>query len=138
MGCLSSKSLSDLTFENCENFQHTFTECKCLKVYDGDTIFVGAKVSSKSFAKFKVRIYGIDTPEIRTKNLEEKAQGLEAKNFLENKILNKILQIEIRKETDKYGRLLASLKFKGEDIANLMIQNNYAKPYFGGTKEVFS
>lgn len=108
---------------------------KVVKVYDGDTITVIFQHKDE-YNKWNCRIYGIDTAEIKTKNPEEKKAGLAAKDFLKNIILEKIVTIECL-DFDKYGRLLINLFYNDKNIMKLMIENNYGKSYFGGTKEAF-
>jgi len=112
------------------------TIAKVCKVYDGDTITTIFKYKGE-YNKWSIRIYGIDTPEIRTSNVEEKAAGIAARDFLQDRILNKIVRLEC-KEFDKYGRLLANVFFEDQNISETMIEQNMAKPYFGGKKEIFA
>ena len=106
------------------------------KVYDGDTITIVFEYKG-DMIKYSTRIYGIDTPEIRTKDDDEKKRGYAARDFLSSYILNKVVKIELL-EFDKYGRLLANVfaNIGGNyiNVSNLLIQNNHAKPYFGGKK----
>lgn len=108
---------------------------KVIKVYDGDTITVVFKHNDE-YNKWNCRIYGIDTPEIKSQNPEEKKAGIIARDFLKNLILEKIVTIECL-DFDKYGRLLANIFYNDKNIMKIMIENNYAKLYFGGTKEYF-
>ncbi len=91
-----------------------------------------------------MRIAGVDTPEKRTRNLEEKALGLDATNWLKEKLDTTIAgddELTIRTElvggVGKYGRLLGWL-YIGDSILSLneqMITEGYAWPYDGGTKQ---
>jgi micrococcal nuclease len=87
--------------------------------------------------KYSTRIYGIDTPEIRTRDDEEKKKGYEARDFLRSYILDQVVKVELL-NFDKYGRLLANVytDINGTDknVADMMISQGHAKPYFGGTK----
>ena len=117
-------------------------ECKCVDVYDGDTITVAFKpFSGVDFYKFRIRLFGIDTPEIRTRNLKEKEIGIQVRDFLREIILNKIIIIKCR-EFDKYGRLLSYIYLNDCDnmipdnsINHLLVKKNYAKIYDGGKKK---
>ena len=108
---------------------------KVVSVYDGDTIKVVFSVFEKLF-KFNCRIQGVDTPEIRTKNKQEKKFGLEVRDKLTEKILNKVVIIECG-DFDKYGRLLVDIRDteSGELISEWLIKNKYAFKYDGGTKQ---
>ena len=84
------------------------------KIYDGDTITVAIDLGFKAWQKgMKLRLYGINTPEIRLgkkTNAKDKKRGLEAKAWLEDKILGK--QVILRTHRDKqgkYGRWLAEV-----------------------------
>lgn len=112
------------------------TKAKCVKCYDGDTVHLVFLYNQK-LCKWSCRLSGINTPEIRTKNIEEKKSGLQAKQFLEDQILDKIIDISID-DLDKYGRLLVTIKNnKGCNINELMVMNGYAIEYHGGKKESF-
>jgi len=107
------------------------------KVYDGDTCTLLFEWN-KQMINTSCRIYGIDTPELRTKDLDEKKAGYEAKEFLEGLILDKILLVKFGKN-GKYGRPLIQIFLdNGQSISDILISNKYAKPYFGGTKDPFT
>ena len=103
-------------------------------VYDGDTISIIFD-HSDDFVKYNCRILGIDCPEIRAKNKKEKLHAINARNFLREHILEKIINIEII-EFDKYGRLLinAYLPDSGKKISDLLIDNQFAVEYTGGKR----
>jgi micrococcal nuclease len=87
--------------------------------------------------KCRVRLYGIDTPESRTRDLDEKARGKLASKFLEDSINNGkeiILKSELKDSKGKYGRVLGSLIIDGLDINKAMVANNLAVRYFGQSK----
>jgi endonuclease YncB( thermonuclease family) len=108
---------------------------KVIKVYDGDTITVVFK-HNDVYNKWNCRIYGINTPEIKSDNKDEKKAAIAARDFLKDLILNKIITIECL-DFDKYGRLLGNIFYNDKNIMKIMIENNFAKLYFGGTKEEF-
>ena len=115
------------------SFNNEEKQAKCIKVYDGDTITVVFDTFG-TLCKHRIRLYGIDTPEIRTKDLVEKEKGFEARDFLRSIILNKIITIKCG-EFDKYGRLLGTVIHDGSNINELLIEKKYAYAYFGGTKK---
>ena len=90
---------------------------------------------SNEYNKWVIRMMGIDTPEIKAKNTNEKQLAVKARDFLRDLILDKIIIIECL-DFDKYGRLLGNLFIEGNDISisNMMIEKGYAKAYDGGTK----
>ena len=107
-------------------------------VYDGDTIKAIFKFRGV-YNTWSCRIIGIDTPELRTKNLEEKELGYKARDFLRGLVLNKVVQLKCHK-FDKYGRLLVDVAFgdEGTDVKDILIQNKFALPYDGGKKQIFN
>ena len=126
--------------KSCYNFRVT----KIVKVLDGDTIDVLIDLGFDLFKKERVRIAGVDTPEKRTRDLEEKALGIDATNWLKDKLESTLSgddELSIRTElvggVGKYGRLLGWL-YVGEDTVSLnelMITEGYAWEYDGGTKQ---
>ena len=106
-----------------------------VKVVDGDTIDVLIDLGFDLTKKERIRLAGIDTPESRTRNLEEKKMGLEAKEYLQNKLYN-CNDLRVKTEKDgKYGRMLGWLHGNDENINNIMVTEGYAWEYDGGTKE---
>ena len=126
--------------KSCYNFRVT----EITKVLDGDTIDVTIDLGFDLFKKERVRIAGVDTPEKRTRNLEEKALGVDATNWLKEKLESTLAgddELTIRTElvggVGKYGRLLGWL-YVGESVLSLneqMITEGYAWEYDGGTKQ---
>ena len=110
---------------------------------DGDTIDVIIDLGFDLYKKERVRVAGVDTPEKRTRNLEEKELGIDATNWLTGQLDSAIDgedDLVIRTEIDggfgKYGRLLGWL-YIGEDTESInerMIREGYAWQYDGGTK----
>ena len=127
--------------KSCYNFRVT----EITKVLDGDTIDVLIDLGFDLFKKERVRIAGVDTPEKRTRNLEEKALGVDATNWLKEKLESTLAgddELTIRTElvggVGKYGRLLGWL-YVGESVVSLneqMITEGYAHAYDGGTKDM--
>ena len=84
------------------------------------------------------RLYGIDTPELKVgKNVkgrdEIKRKGLEARDALREKVLNKVVTIKFCQE-EKYGRCMGTIFYVGTNMNTWMVENGYAKEYFGGKK----
>ena len=112
---------------------------------DGDTIDVTIDLGFDLYKKERVRVAGVDTPEKRTRNLEEKALGIDATNWLKEKLESAIAgddDLIIRTELDggvgKYGRLLGWLYIGESEVSlnELMINEGYAHSYDGGTKNM--
>ena len=126
--------------KSCYNFRVT----EIVKVLDGDTIDVLIDLGFDLFKKERVRIAGVDTPEKRTRDLEEKALGLDATEWLKDKLESTIDgddELSIRTElvggVGKYGRLLGWLYIGDSDLSlnEQMITEGYAHAYDGGTKQ---
>ncbi len=126
--------------KSCYNFRVT----KINRVLDGDTIDVTIDLGFDLYKKERVRIAGVDTPEKRTRDLEEKALGIDATNWLKEKLTSTINgsdELSIRTElvggVGKYGRLLGWLYIGDSNVSvnEKMIDEGYAWPYDGGTKQ---
>lgn len=109
-------------------------KAELVKVVDGDTIDVRIDLGFKIYMRTRLRLYGINTPESRTRDLNEKNLGLAAKYMLKEYLTDK-LHIKVM-EKDKYGRYLALVKPElGLYTANDYLMNiGLAKPYFGGAR----
>ena len=110
-------------------------EAKIIEVYDGDTVKAIFPLNGILY-KWNCRLTDIETPEIRTKSKIEKAYGYKVRDFLKEKILNKVVTLQCGK-LDKYGRLLVSIYYDNESnsVNQWLINNNYAFEYNGGTKK---
>ena len=127
--------------KSCYNFRVT----EIVKVLDGDTIDVLIDLGFDLFKKERVRIAGVDTPEKRTRNLEEKALGIDATNWLKKELEDVldgddelIIRTELVGGVGKYGRLLGWLYVGDEELSlnEQMITQGYAHAYDGGTKDM--
>ena len=115
-----------------------------MKVLDGDTIDVLIDLGFELFKKERVRVAGVDTPEKRTRDLEEKALGIDATNWLKEKLEGTLagddeltIRTELKGGVGKYGRLLGWL-YIGDELISLneqMITEGFAWEYDGGTKQ---
>ena len=112
--------------------------CKVERVVDGDTIDVVLDLGFDILYKSRVRLYGIDTPESRTRNLDEKARGKMASAFLKEAIDNGnkvVIQTKLKDSRGKFGRVLGNVVVDGVNINQSMIDNYHAAAYFGQSKE---
>jgi len=112
--------------------------CEVQRVVDGDTIDVVLDLGFDILHKCRVRLYGIDTPESRTRDLDEKARGKMAGAFLKDAINqgNKVvIQTRLKDSKGKYGRVLGEVIVDGENINQSMIDANLAVGYFGQSKD---
>lgn len=128
------KNTSFFTFEGKEFF------AKCIKVYDGDTITLAFKPfdNVSKIYKYNVRLNGIDTPEIKSNNADEKKIAIEIRDMLRENILNKMVYIKCG-TFDKYGRLLGDIFSEDKKIYfnELLVKNHYAYKYDGGKKHKY-
>ena len=112
---------------------------KVLRIIDGDTIDVDVNLGfDVVLSKQRVRLYGIDTPESRTRNKEEKIRGLLSKEYLKDKCPKDSIITLVSKERGKFGRILGILyneENKELSVNDRMIEEGYAVPYTGGNKE---
>ena len=112
--------------------------CKVTRVVDGDTIDVDLDLGFDIIYKCRVRLYGIDTPESRTRNKDEKVRGKLAAKFLQDAISNGknvILQTQLKDSKGKFGRVLASVFVDGININQQMVTNHLAVRYEGQSKK---
>ena len=103
--------------------------CKVERVVDGDTVDVTLDLGFDILYKSRVRLYGIDTPESRTRNLDEKARGKLAKSFLEDAINNGkkvVIQTKLKDSRGKFGRVLGDIVVDGININQSMVDNFHA------------
>ena len=110
------------------------------RVVDGDTIDADIDLGFDISLTKRIRLAGIDTPESRTKDLDEKKLGLDAKNWLKHRLEDAediIIRTELPDSTEKYGRIIGHLYINGEEVSlnNQMITEGYALAYDGGTKD---
>ena len=124
---------------------YNFRVIKIDKVLDGDTIDVTIDLGFDLYKKERVRVAGVDTPEKRTRNLEEKALGIDATNWLKKELEDVlagddelIVRTELHGGVGKYGRLLGWLYVGDEQVSlnEQMITQGYAHAYDGGTKDM--
>jgi len=108
---------------------------KVVHVYDGDTVHLVFEYLGHLF-KWHARIAHVDTPELRTKNLEEKKLGYETRDKLIEFIHGKVVDV-LCLDFDKYGRVLAEITYNGIRVDQWLIDNKLAKPYEGKTKEAW-
>ena len=135
-----SDDFSNATYENVPEFIPDIRHGKVIRVYDGDTFTIAARISvdgnelPKLF-RFTVRLNGIDTPEIRTKNQTEKRLAILARDNLAELLFGSVVILQ-NVSYDKYGRILADVITKdGVNVSRWMIENGHAVEYDGGAKK---
>lgn len=103
-------------------------KAKIIDVYDGDTVTALVDLGFLSFREMKLRLYGIDTPELRG---AEKIEGRKVRDIVREMILDKEVTINSYKDKQgKYGRYLATIILEdGLNINEWLVENGHAKPY---------
>lgn len=119
-------------------------DAKILRIVDGDTVDVEIDLGFKLYTIQRCRLEGINTPESRTKNLEEKALGLRVKKYLIDRISGKTVLLGVKKQ-GKFGRYLIIIwMYKDENnieeksINQELIDKGFALEYHGGKKIEFN
>ena len=113
-------------------------KCVVIRWLDGDTCNLDVDLGFDIHLKQRVRVFGINAPEIHTKNKAEKKRGLDALAFAESLCpVNSTIEVKSHKSNDeeKFGRWLADIKLQnGSDFASAMIEGGHATAYFGGKR----
>lgn len=130
--------LKNISYKDTKPFVPNIILGKVIKVYDGDTITIATKLTNDmpEIYRFNVRLSGIDTPEIKSKNKNEKEKAKIVRDNLSDLILNKIVYVKNIK-TEKYGRLLANVFYGDIDISEWLLEKSFALKYNGGTKQIW-
>jgi micrococcal nuclease len=110
------------------------------KVIDGDTIDADIDLGFDISLTKRIRLAGVDTPESRTSDANEKKYGLESKEWLKHKVENAghiLIKTELPDSTEKYGRIIGHLFVNDQETSlnDQMIVEGYAWTYDGGTKK---
>ena len=111
--------------------------CGITRIVDGDTVDAEIDLGFDIIYKSRVRLYGIDTPESRTRDLDEKARGKLAAKFLSDAILHAntlVIQTKLDKK-GKFGRVLGVIVADGVDLNQALIDNHLAVAYTGQSKD---
>ena len=111
-------------------------KCNITRDVDGDTVDAEIDCGFDIIYKSRIRLYGIDTPESRTSNLDEKARGKLASQFIKDKIAEAKL-VKVKTKLDKkgkFGRVLGSIIADDLDLNQTMIEKHLAVAYFGQSK----
>lgn len=130
-----TNDFSNVDWNNTTPFVPPIKSGYVIKVYDGDTITIAAKMPymNSPIYRFSVRLLGIDCPEIKGKTITEKELAFNARDALANKIMRKNVTLQ-NVSLEKYGRLLADVYCDGVNMNQWMLDNKFALPYDGGKK----
>lgn len=113
-----------------------WVRARVVDVYDGDT-FTVAFVQGCTILRRRCRCFGYDSPELRTKDRDEKAAAIAARDFLRQTLPTTVIPLQVV-GYDKYGRWLVVWYHKGKTLADIMIEARHAVPYDGKRKLPFS
>lgn len=111
-------------------------EAKVVKVVDGDTIDLDIDLGLKISSRQRVRLKGINTPEMRSRDEKEREAGKEARRFVVERVANKFVEVETEKQ-GKFGRYLATIYY-GDNSANLnkeLLEKGLAVPFMVRKRE---
>jgi micrococcal nuclease len=104
-------------------------KAKCIRVIDGDTIVAEVDLGFDTYKKVRVRLEGIDAPEVRTRDLKEKAEGMKSKEYLEDIFsINREFTL-VSNKVDKYGRCLGTIFIEDVNINEEMLDIGLADVY---------
>ena len=113
-------------------------KCKILRIVDGDTVDVDIDLGFGVWLhKERVRMMGIDTPESRTSDKEEKVYGMLSKNFVKDTLPIGSMQIlrTHKDKTGKFGRILGDFLIENKSLGDIMVDKSLAVRYNGENKE---
>jgi len=121
-----------LKWDDTIKFVPPITEGVCIKVYDGDTITIAAKLPYKNspMYRFNIRLRSIDAPELHGPKKEDAKKSQEELSLLVLHHTVKLSNIDI----EKYGRVLADVYIDNINLSHYMLSKNLAEPYNGGKK----
>jgi micrococcal nuclease len=113
--------------------------CKIVRIIDGDTVDVDIDLGFAVWLnKQRIRLFGVDTPESRTRDAVEKKFGIMAKNFVKGRLpvgSMQILRTRLDDSRGKFGRILGEFVLDDTTLNQLLIVTNNGVPYFGQSKE---
>ena len=112
--------------------------CEVERVIDGDSLVCRISLGFDIYFSSSVRLFAIDTPESRTRDLDEKARGLLAKDFIKDSIKKGkkiVIKTELKDSRGKFGRVLCTIWIDGVNINQALINNHLAVAYFGQSKK---
>tara|TARA_Y100000356_G_scaffold47351_1_gene37506 strand:- start:168 stop:512 length:345 start_codon:yes stop_codon:yes gene_type:complete len=112
-----------------------YYKIELLRVVDGDTVDVRIDLGFNVWHKCRVRLVGINAPESRTRDKEEKKRGLAAKSWLIDKLESAEDELEMKSYgVGKYGRVLGEIYINEVNINELMVKEGHAVKYDGGKR----
>lgn len=107
--------------------------CEIVKVVDGDTIDCAVSLGFDVSVRQRIRLYGVDAPESRTRDLEQKKYGKASKRFVKDFLNSDYILLKTR-EKGKYGRYLGDFCVNDKWLCDEMVKAHHAVPYYGQNK----
>ena len=106
------------------------------RVVDGDTVDVTLDLGFDILYNNRIRLLGIDAPESRTRDLEEKALGLAAKDRVKElcPVGSTVILKTTKDDRGKFGRILGEIFVEEQSVNKLLVEEGHAVEYFGGKK----
>jgi len=131
----NTKYLENISYKETNIFVPQIRFAKVIKVYDGDTITVAAKLpfAKSPIYRFSVRLRSIDSPEMKGTSQKECELAIQARDALHALIFGKIIELK-NNGKEKYGRLLADIYYEDLHVNMWMVEKGYAVKYDGGKK----
>ena len=128
--------LDGIEYKDTTAFTFPIKYGKVVKIYDGDTITIAAKLPNTEgpIYRFSVRLNGIDTPEVKGKSVAERDLAKHARAALQELLYGKIVELR-NVANEKYGRILADVYVGDVHVNQWMITENFAVSYDGGKKQ---
>tara|TARA_R100000152_G_C6772989_1_gene200138 strand:- start:1102 stop:1452 length:351 start_codon:yes stop_codon:yes gene_type:complete len=112
---------------------YRYAKCRVDRIVDGDTVDLWINLGFSTFVKKRIRMYGINTPESRTRDKAEKKLGLAAKAELERLLDGGTCDLDSH-ELGKYGRVLGTIWVGGKNVNKAMLKTEGTTEYFGGKR----
>jgi len=110
-------------------------KAKCLRVVDGDTVDAQIDLGFDTHKVIRIRLVGVNAAESRTRDLEEKARGLAAKQFVKDILKKHNNEFILHSQgVGKYGRCLGEIFLGDVKLNELLITEGHAVEYFGGKR----
>jgi endonuclease YncB( thermonuclease family) len=131
---IMDEELEKANWYNTDPYVPNINYGRIIKVYDGDSVtLVGRSHEKGEIYRYTLRLSGINAPELRTKDANEKQAAIMVRDVLKEKILNKYVYLSDI-SLDKYGRILCTIQCEGKCINSWLIFKKYVVPYDGGKK----
>jgi micrococcal nuclease len=126
-------TVEGLSYETVKPFVPDLSRAKVVKVYDGDTVTVATLIRGAGYS-FRVRLRGIDAPEMRSRNPAETELAVRARDYLRSVCLGKVVSVSDVALGKFAGRFLGDVVVDGASLAAQMLEAGHARAYGGGPR----